>query len=195
MSIAFFDFDHTLTTKDSMICFVKFHKGKRKWYTFIFKNIIVLLKYKLGAVSGKIAKEALLTYFYKGIPEIELINQGKQFVNQSLEPILNKKAITKLQWHLKQQHQVVIVTASLPYWIQDWAVKHNIDIITTEVQLLDGKLTGKLKGANCNYMEKVKRIKDRYDLSNYKEIYAYGDSKGDVPMLGLATKPFFRTFS
>lgn len=195
MSIAFFDFDHTLTTKDSMIHFVKFHKGIMKWFTFIVKHAIVLLKYKLGLVSGKVAKEALLTYFYKGITENELISQGNQFVNQSLESILNETAIAKLQWHLEQQHRVVIVTASLRYWLQEWADKQKIEIITTEVQLMDGKLTGKLKGENCNYEEKVMRINNRYDLSVYQEIYAYGNSKGDLPMLNLATKPFFRTFN
>jgi phosphatidylglycerophosphatase C len=31
-------------------------------------------------------------------------------------------------------------------------------------------------------------------VEEYDEIYVYGDTKGDLPMLGLATKPFYKPF-
>ena len=42
--------------------------------------------------------------------------------------------------------------------------------------------------------EKVIRIQEEYNLSDYQEIYVYGDSPGDKPMLGLATKSFYKPF-
>ena len=195
MTIAFFDFDHTLTTKDSMVRFVKFHKGQKLWYSFILKKVLLLVKYKLQLVSGKIAKEALLTYFYKDVPEEELITWGNNFAKNKLNSILNTHATAKLKWHLANKHKVVIVTASLPYWISAWAEQYNIDIISSKAEVIDNKLSGKLDGENCNYQEKVSRINLRYNLSEYKEVYAYGNSKGDIPMLEMATKPFYRKFN
>jgi len=40
----------------------------------------------------------------------------------------------------------------------------------------------------------VRRILAAYDLSQYDEVYAYGDTKGDKPMLGLATIAFYKPF-
>lgn len=47
---------------------------------------------------------------------------------------------------------------------------------------------------NCHGIEKVNRIRNAVDLSNYDDIYAYGDSKGDSGMLDLATRRFYRSF-
>ncbi|MDX1956231.1 MAG: haloacid dehalogenase-like hydrolase, partial [Chitinophagaceae bacterium] len=56
------------------------------------------------------------------------------------------------------------------------------------------RITGKLEGKNCNGEQKVVRIKEQFNLDEYKEIFAYGDSKGDRPMLQLATHPSYKPF-
>lgn len=55
-------------------------------------------------------------------------------------------------------------------------------------------LSGYFATPNCYGAQKAIRIKARYDLAKYDEIYAYGDSKGDREMLALATHAFYKNF-
>ncbi|MEW6528158.1 MAG: haloacid dehalogenase-like hydrolase [Spirochaetota bacterium] len=55
-----------------------------------------------------------------------------------------------------------------------------------------GLLTGKFFGKNCYGPQKVKRIKEIYNLYDYQKIYAYGDSKGDKEMLAIADERIYR---
>ena len=43
-------------------------------------------------------------------------------------------------------------------------------------------------------MEKVRRVKERYNLDDYDHIYAYGDSRGDKELLELADEGFYQPF-
>jgi phosphatidylglycerophosphatase C len=56
----------------------------------------------------------------------------------------------------------------------------------------DGRLTGRLSGANVRRAEKVARLrgwlKEELNGAPY-ELWAYGDSKGDKELLALAEHP------
>ena len=47
---------------------------------------------------------------------------------------------------------------------------------------------------NCFGVEKVNRIRQEYDLSQWDFIYAYGDSRGDQEMLDLADERYYKFF-
>ena len=49
-------------------------------------------------------------------------------------------------------------------------------------------------GENCKGTEKVNRLKAYLDISTYDEIIAFGDTRGDKEMLGLAGKSYYRYF-
>ena len=46
------------------------------------------------------------------------------------------------------------------------------------------------------FIEKGNRVKEAYNLDDYSHIYAYayGDSRGDKELLGLADKSFYKPF-
>jgi phosphoserine phosphatase len=44
----------------------------------------------------------------------------------------------------------------------------------------------------CSGGEKVRRIRERYDLTQYPIIYAYGDTDEDREMLELAHEKYYR---
>ena len=55
-----------------------------------------------------------------------------------------------------------------------------------------GNISGKLEGANCYGEEKVRRIKEWFQTYGVPEyIYAYGDTKGDIPMLTMANEGYW----
>jgi HAD superfamily phosphoserine phosphatase-like hydrolase len=86
------------------------------------------------------------------------------------------------------------VTASAEEWVKPWCDMLGIGCISTLLEKKKGMITGHIYGINCNGEEKVNRIRQRFDLATFGDIYAYGDTSGDKPMLQLAKFSFFREF-
>jgi hypothetical protein len=62
----------------------------------------------------------------------------------------------------------------------------------SNIGLESGRLTGRYVQGDCSGAEKVRRILQRYELTRYALVYAYGDSSEDREMLELAHKKFYR---
>jgi len=67
-------------------------------------------------------------------------------------------------------------------------------LISTEIEVVDDRLTGRLACENCYGPEKVKRIHLLLSLRDYDPIYAYGDSTGDKEMLALTKHSHYKHF-
>ena len=63
------------------------------------------------------------------------------------------------------------------------------------LEIKDKTITGKTFKKNCHDPEKVKRIRELYNLSDYKYIYAYGNSRGDHEMLDIADERHYKPFT
>ena len=103
----------------------------------------------------------------------------------------------RIRWHQNGGDTVVIVSACPRQILEPWCHAINADIIATEIETDQrSRITGKIAGKNCWGQEKVSRIRARYALKDYDGIFAYGDSKGDLPMFELADqgKRFYKPF-
>lgn len=194
-SITFFDFDGTLTHKDSMLEFIKFYKGSFKTYTGILLLSPYLAAMKAGIYSTKQGKEKLLSYFFKGENILDFNLKCEKFALEIIPTLIKNEGLLEIKSRLAQKQEVCIVTASAENWVAPYFRDMSIKIIGTQLQIVDGKLTGKLLGENCKGPEKVCRIDKEYDLSTFDNISAYGDSTGDREMLSLATNSYYRHFS
>ena len=192
--IAFFDFDGTITYKDSLLEFIKYSKGKERFYLGFLFNSPYIVSYKLKLISNQSAKEKVLTYFYRNMPLSNFQQLCDSFAANVLPKLIRPKALEEIRKLQTAGTEVVIVSASPYNWIQKWADSMGIRVISTELETVDDKLTGKLGCKNCYGEEKVRRIKEVYNLSNYDEVFAYGDTRGDLPMLQLATSSFYKPF-
>ncbi|HXS35433.1 MAG TPA: HAD-IB family hydrolase [Flavipsychrobacter sp.] len=192
--IAFFDFDGTLTSKDTLAQILKFTKGSFRYYTGLLILSPVLIGYKLRIISNQRAKEILLTYFLKGMPIEKFDAICKEFIENELPALFRKVALHEVRHHILNDTKVVIISASPENWILPWCQQYNIECIATKLAVKNGKITGKIAGKNCHGDEKVKNILKRYNLSNYNKIHAYGDTRGDLPMLSLATNKYYKPF-
>ena len=121
-------------------------------------------------------------------------NLAEQYSFKQIANITRPKAIEKIKWHQQQGHEVVIVSASMECWLKAWCQKNTVELIATQLEIKNNKITGKFLSKNCHGIEKVNRIKETYDLSQYDYIYAYGDSRGDKEMLALADESFYKPF-
>ena len=193
-NLALLDFDGTITTKDSLAGFIQYAVGNPFYYMGLFILSPMLLAYTLKLIPNYVAKERLMSHFFKGWDEIRFQKFAAQYSINHIDKIIRPKALEKIKWHQEQGHKVVVVSASMECWLKKWCEKYSIDLIATRLEIQDGKLTGKFATKNCYGVEKVKRIKDTYDLGQYNYIYAYGDSRGDKEMLSIANESYYKHF-
>lgn len=193
-TLALFDFDHTLTKRDSLIDVLIFTFGIKKFVFIISINFFSLAFYKLGLKSNSETKEKLISSYFKEYSYPLFNHQMKKYSLERVPEILNPKALEKLRWHKKKNHRVIVVSASIFEWVNPWCKSENIECISTKLVVKNQKIIGKFDGKNCYGPEKVQRILDLINIKNYKEIYVYGDSKGDKEMFSLATRKFFKCF-
>jgi phosphatidylglycerophosphatase C len=192
VNIAFFDFDGTITHADSFTPFIyktipaqRLKKGKILLIPYI-------LGYKLGIVSGTTLRSKIFHFGYQGTSASQLIEYGQKFSEEFLPNILMHHAMQKLEWHLNRGDKVVLVSASMDVYLKPWCEKYGLDLICSEIEAENDVLTGFYKHQDCSGIVKKLRILKDYNLSDYDEIYAYGDSKDDLPMLSLANKKFYQ---
>lgn len=196
MNLALFDFDGTISTNDSYLFFTHFLHPK----SFFIRSFLLsprIAAYLLGKYPNYKLKEDFLRYFYKGKTLDDLNHIAQDFCAEKLPGIIRPGAIERIQWHQQQGDDVVVVSASLRFILEPWCNAVGIDIMATECEVdRYGRMTGKIKGKNCWGEEKVRRINSRYDSSTITEIFAYGDSSGDLPMLRMATAAnrYFKPF-
>lgn len=193
--VAVFDFDNTLTQKDSLIPFLKSISSKTSFCWGMAIKSHMLLGYLLGIIPNWQAKEAILSYFLSGKSVQQLDRSARNFALDTIPTLLRSRAIERLQWHQQQGHYTVLLSASLEAYLTPWGEMMGIDrVIGTKLESSSGILTGRIQGKNCYGPEKVIRLRQELgDLSCYC-IYGYGDSKGDRELLRVANRPYYRKF-
>ena len=194
-NLALFDFDGTLTKKDTFLEYLKFAFGKSAFITgfLLHSPFLVAMKFKL--YPNWKAKEKILTHFFKGRPVQELDQAAIKFTEEAIPQLMRKSGLQQLEAHLAAGDRVYIVSASASLWVKAWCKKMGIDLISTELEIENDYFTGKIKGFNCYGPEKVRRVKALESLNDYDHIYAYGDSSGDKEMLAIADKPHYQYFN
>lgn len=190
--IAFFDFDLTLSRRDTIRDFPRFVFGRIGFTRRLLGVLPFLYLFRAGLCSATYAKEAYVTRFYGGMREDDLVEKSRHYSLHRLPKILDKNMMRVMQSHKDQGHTVVVVSASLSLWLAPWCEENGLELLATEVEMVNGEVSGRLQGLNCHGEEKVSRIRERYALSQFDKIYAYGDSKADYPMLGIADYAWLR---
>jgi len=191
MQLALFDFDGTITKKDSMIHFLIHYKGIFVFLMGLLWLSPTLVLWKLGIIETQRAKEKLYRYFFSGVSEKEIYESGRSFLDK-LENLINPLAYKRILEHKANGDRIVVVTASSEPWVLHWCQRNSLELICTQLVSTNGILTGQIDGKNCNGSEKVIRIKQYLDVKQFSKITAYGDSNGDKPMLELADEKFYK---
>lgn len=182
--VAFFDFDGTLTTCDTLMPFLKFVVGRPKYYWNLLLVSPVLIGYFLKLVRNDIAKEAVLKRYLEGYHIDELFSLGERFSKDIIPTLLRPEGMERLKWHQEQGHDCVLVSASFDIWLTSWIKDNDINyLISSELSFVDNKVIGKLKNNNCHGEEKVIRIMSYLGVNLKNITYAYGDTEADMHMI------------
>jgi HAD superfamily hydrolase (TIGR01490 family) len=193
-TLALFDFDGTISNRDSMIDFIRFSVSKRRLLTGVFRLTGVIAGYVFGAVTDADAKQLVLTHFFGGRDYDELKTIADEYAAKRINKIIRPKALQEIKRHLSEGGKIAIVSASVELWLQKWCDDLGLTLIATKPHIINGCFSGSLASPNCKGEEKIRRIKEIYDLSEFDAIYAYGDSPADRPMLSLSTHSFYKPF-
>lgn len=185
-TIAVFDFDGTLTTKDTLMLFIRYSCGTMRFILgmALFSPLIILMMLRL--YPNWKCKEKVFSYFFKGMPYEKFKKLGEDFGKQFHSTILRPSMEERLQWHLEQGHKVYVISASIEEWVAPFFRSFgDVTVLATKVK---PDLSG-FASNNCYGQEKVERLlKAEPDRESYY-LYAYGDSRGDREMLAFSDSP------
>lgn len=193
-----FDFDGTLTTSDTLLEFIKYAKGRGCFLMVFLMYSPLLVLMKLHLYPNWKAKQQIFAHLFAGmrIEKFDALCRG--FAEES-QHLLRPKGITLVHEALVAGAQVFIVSASIDNWVRPFFDIRNlkgVQVLGTQIEVEDGKLTGRFKSNNCYGKEKVHRIAEAlksFERSEY-EIEAFGDSRGDKEILAFADKGHFKPF-
>lgn len=192
--VAAFDFDGTLTRRDTLLPFLWQLAGPvgMAWRSLLLAP--TLLGYGLRGISNDLAKEQVLQRFVAGMADSELRAQGQRYAQRVLPGQLRFDAMTRLAWHRQQGHRCVLISASIEHYVQPWAEANGFDAVLCTRLAVDaqGRLTGRYAGANCYGAEKARRLHAWLGRREDYLLYAYGDSRGDRELLAMADHAWYR---
>ena len=178
-----FDFDGTLTTRDTLIAFIRYACGTPRFLLGFLLHAPLLVLMKLRLYSNGKAKQRLFSWFFRGMP-LETFDALCQSFALSHRHLLRPETVRLLQQALSEGAEVLVVSASIDNWVQPFFP--TVTVLGTQIEVIDGRLTGRFLTPNCYGQEKVRRILALHpDRSAYR-LTAYGDSRGDRELLAFA---------
>lgn len=194
--VAAFDFDGTLTRHDTLLPFLRRLLGLPTLLWVLFICSPWLAGYVLRLVSNHRAKAVLLRAALADRSVAEVERCARAFVQNDLPAQWRPWGLQQLVQHQQAGHRCVLVTASTNPYMHLVGASLGVDaVLCTEMEVVDGRYTGRMATANCHGEEKVRRLQAwlvaEYGMAT-PEVHAYGDTKGDLPMLRLAQQAWYR---
>jgi phosphatidylglycerophosphatase C len=184
-TIAAFDFDGTLTRRDCMVPFLCRVAGSGAVVRALAAESPAMAR---GGRDG--VKVGVLRRLLAGRSFADVTSRGELFAGDIMDRRLRSDTVAILRRHQDAGDRTVLVSASLRPYLEPVATALGIDhVICTELEVVDGVLTGEIVGGNCRGAVKATRLQawmgDRPPDDGV--LWAYGDSSGDDELLALAT--------
>lgn len=201
--VAAFDFDGTLTRRDTFTVFLARGLGWPRFAWALLRCSPWLAGYALRLVPNNVAKARLMQATLAGRSLAEIDDWAAQWLAKDFPGQLREDAMAHLARHREAGHCCVMVSASPDIYLKQVARQLGFDaLLCTEMETVgEGearRLTGRMRTPNCHGEQKVVRLREwalgRFGAAGLEGVtlYAYGDTSGDKPMLRLARYAFYR---
>lgn len=196
-----FDFDGTLTTRDTLIAFIRYARGTRAFVLGFLRHAHLLVLMKLGLYPNWKAKQKIFSYFFKGMNLGDFDALCQRFAANNRQ-LLRPEGVRTLEQSRTAGADIVIVSASIDNWVKPFFTSPDgladnlskITVLGTQIEIADRKLTGRFLTKNCYGQEKVNRILALYPNRSEYTLTAYGDSRGDKELLAFADEAHYKPF-
>jgi phosphatidylglycerophosphatase C len=193
--IAAFDFDGTLSRRDTLLPFLARACGPRVLGRTLGRIAPTAVRARTGRLAGEVhhrdaTKEALLHDLFAGRPQAWLRTEGERYA-ATLVDKLRPEMVEQVRWHRDAGHELLIVSASLRAYLDPFAASFGFDhVIAVEMEAdADGRLTGAMVGPNVRGEEKAVRVRRWLGGDEPEMMWAYGNSSGDAELLAMADVP------
>ena len=186
-----FDFDGTLTTADTLICFIRYACGTRALVAglLLYSPLLVLMRLRL--YPNYKAKQRVFAHFFGGMDAAGFDALCRGFAASSRH-LLRPRGVRAVEAARESGAEVLIVSASIDNWVAPFF--RGVTVLGTRVETAGGRLTGRFLGSNCYGREKVRRIQELFPDRGSYHLTAFGDSRGDREMLAWADEGHYRAF-
>ena len=190
-----FDFDGTLTIRDSFTAFLRWRAGPGAWALGLVKMAPAVAAYARDRDRGRI-KAASVKEFLRGVSRAELEADAERFADQMWSQFMRPDALKVWNdWGARGAHRV-IVTASPETTVAPFARRLGAEGLLGTHFAFDtsDRITGAFATPNCRGEEKVRRLRAAYG-DDLHLTAAYGDTSGDTEMIAAADEKGFRVFT
>ncbi|HEY9236109.1 MAG TPA: HAD-IB family hydrolase [Phenylobacterium sp.] len=189
-----FDFDGTLTIRDSYTAFLRWRAGAVRYHLGLIRLAPAAIAYLGHRNRGRI-KAAATREFLRGVPRERLEADAQTFATLMAPRLLRPDALRIWRRWGQRRAKLVIVTASPQLIVAPFARGLGADMILGTELVFDeqGRATGAFASANCRGAEKVLRLQEVFG-ADIRLRAAYGDTSGDREMLAIAEEPGYRVF-
>ncbi len=193
--ITVFDFDGTITTKDTFALFLRYYAGTPKWAAKILTLLPIFSAYGLKIVDRNTVKIHVIRRFFKNAKKDMLDAKAEKFATEVIPGLIRPQAQACLDNKKLSPESLYICSASIAPYLKAWGRTQNIqNILATELDSHGDRYTGEIKGWNIWGEGKVRRIMAEFNPHEVKIIEAYGDSRGDRELLHAAKASYYRPF-
>ncbi len=188
-----FDFDGTITYKDTMFMYLRFYDPARFRMQFLrHVPLFILLKLKLAETEK--VKKSFIGSILKGQTQEKIEKKAQQFFEQHYPKIVRENALDFIHNMDRESTRSLLVTASLDIWAKPFAEALQMQLVATKAEFRNGIFTGNFIGKNCNGKEKLVRIQEEIHDAKFDKIIAFGDTSGDKYMLRWANEGHYQFF-
>lgn len=192
--LSVFDFDGTLTRHDSFIPFLRFAFGNRVFSRRIVTMALPTLRCLGKKMTRDELKEILITTFLTDVEEKWVSTKAEQFCQAYWSRLMRPAGLMAVANEVRSSATVTLCSASPEIVLRPFAERLGIGLIGTQLEVKEGKFTGRISGHNCRCMQKIIRLeKDYGPLTDY-DLRAWGDTRGDYELLSAAADPHWRHF-
>ncbi|MFZ4517349.1 MAG: HAD-IB family hydrolase [Microthrixaceae bacterium] len=194
--VAAFDFDGTISRRDTLIAFLAKVAGPSRFAAGWARIGGAGARRRVDVRDRDEVKAELIRVLLAGRTEADLQHRGELYARDLLSDSLRPEVVERVRHHRERGHRTVIVSASLVYYLTPLARELGMDgVIGVEPEVADGVLTGELLHPNVRAEQKAVRLRGWLGLGPAeplrRTLWAYGNTSGDHALLEMADHAFW----
>ena len=189
--IAFFDMDYTTLDTSSGLLYVKYlRQHNRIGRQALLRIAWWSLLYKVSAIDVNSAVPKMLSYA-EHQSAARMMAESYVWFADMLKDHIASRAVEQIDFHRRQGHRVVLISASTQFAVQPVAEYLHLDFLCTRLIDHDDELTGAVLDPPCYGAGKIvwaQRYAEEHGAA-LREAYLYTDSHSDQPLLDAVGHP------
>jgi phosphatidylglycerophosphatase C len=191
VSLVFFDFDRTLTTRDTILPLGLFlYRAQSTKFRGVGRLLWAAIRLKCGTLSNHEFKEEFCRCLVQGETPEQIERVAHDFTTRHVARVFRRPLVRILHEHRQAGDEVYIVSSNFLFVLDPLRQQLDVSgIIATELEVVGGRYTGNLAGRACAGAEKLQRVVARFGHDRVRQAVAYGDSEDDRQLLEFVRTP------